>query len=101
MLLDAKYKGHVEKGQLRISESDIYEALAFARATGCNLVALAYPAQPGAAPQPVGTCTVFEVAVVGAVRIAGIQIESRFISKTGALRAFAANMAAGVAAALA
>jgi hypothetical protein len=23
MLLDAKYKGHVEKGQLRISEADI------------------------------------------------------------------------------
>ena len=41
MLLDAKYKGHVEKGQLRISEADVYEALAFTRATGCNLVALA------------------------------------------------------------
>lgn len=101
MLLDAKYKGHVEKGQLRISEADIYEALAFAKATGCNLVALAYPAQPGDAPQPVGTCTVFEKAVVDAVQIVGIQIESRLISKTGALQVFAANMAAGVAAAFA
>lgn len=101
MLLDAKYKGHVEKGQLRISEADIYEALAFSKATGCNLVALAYPAQPGDAPQPVGTCTVFEKAVVDAVQIVGIQIESRLISKTGALRVFAANMAAGVVAALA
>ena len=101
MLLDAKYKGHVEKGQLRIGEADIYEALAFAKATGCNLVALAYPAQPGDVPQPVGTCTVFERAVVDAVQIVGIQIESRLISKTGALRVFAANMAAGVAAAFA
>jgi len=99
MLLDAKYKGHVEKGQLRITEADIYEALAFSKATGCNLVALAYPAQPDDAPQPVGTCTVFERAVVDAVQIVGIQIESRQISKTGALRMFAANMAAGVAAA--
>lgn len=99
MLLDAKYKGHVEKGQLRVSESDIYEALAFSRATGCNLVALAYPAQPGNSPQPVGSCTVFEKAVVDAVQIVGIQIESRLISKTGALRTFAANMAAGVSAA--
>ncbi len=99
MLLDAKYKGHVEKGQLRISEADIYEALAFSKATGCNLVALAYPAQPGDAPQPVGTCMVFEKAVVDAVQIVGIQIESRLISKTGALRVFAANMAAGVSAA--
>jgi len=101
MLLDAKYKGHVEKGQLRISEADIYEALAFSRATGCNLVALAYPARPGASPQPVGTCTIFEKAVVGTVQIVGIQIESRLISKTGALRVFAANMASGLALAFA
>ncbi|MDP9896661.1 5-methylcytosine-specific restriction endonuclease McrBC regulatory subunit McrC [Variovorax boronicumulans] len=99
MLLDAKYKGHVEKGQLRISESDIYEALAFARATTCNLVVLAYPALPGNKPKPVGTCTVFEKVQVDAVQIVGVQIESRLISKTGALRAFAANMAAGVSAA--
>lgn len=96
MLLDAKYKGHVEKGQLRISETDIYEALAFSKATGCNLVALAYPAQPGDTPQPVGTCTVFEKAVVDAVQIVGIQIESRLISKTGALRVFAANLVTGI-----
>lgn len=99
MLLDAKYKGHVEKGQLRISEADVYEALAFSKATGCNLVALAYPAQPGDTPQPVGTCTIFEKAMVDAVQIAGIQVESRLISRTGALKLFAANMAAGVAAA--
>lgn len=96
MLLDAKYKGHVEKGQLRITEADIYEALAFSRATGCNLVVLAYPAQPGDAPQPVGTCMVFEKAQVEAVRIIGVQIESRLISKSGALRTFSANLATGI-----
>lgn len=101
MLLDAKYKGHVEKGQLRISEADIYEALAFSKATGCNLVVLAYPAQPGADPHPVGTCTVFERAVVDALQIVGIHIESRQISKTGALRTFAANLARGVSGAIA
>lgn len=101
ILLDAKYKGHVEKGQLRISEADIYEALAFSRATGCNLVALVYPAYPGEAPRPVGTCTVFEKAVVDEVQIAGIQIDSRLISKSGSLKVFAINMAAGVAAAFA
>lgn len=99
MLLDAKYKGHVEKGQLRISEADVYEALAFSKATGCNLVALAYPAQPGDMPQPVGTTTVFEKVVVDAVQIVGIQIESRHISKRGALKDFAMNFAAGTVAA--
>lgn len=99
MLLDAKYKGHVEKGQLRISEADTYEALAFSKAAGCNLVGLVYPAQPGDVKQPVGTCTVFEKVVVDSVQIVGIQVESRLISKAGALRVFAKNMAAGVAAA--
>ena len=96
MLLDAKYKGHVEKGQLRIGESDIYEALAFSRATGCNLVVLAYPALPWGCKQPVGSCTVFEKVVLDSVQVVGIQIESRLISKTGALREFAANLATGV-----
>ena len=100
MLLDAKYKGHVETGQLRITEADIYEALAFSRATGCNLVVLAYPAQPGDVPQPVGTCMVFEKAQVEAVRIIGVQIESRLISKSGALRTFSANLATGISGAL-
>lgn len=96
ILLDAKYKGHVEKGRLRITEADIYEALAFSRATGCNLVVLAYPAQPRDVPQPVGTCVVFEEAHVEAVKIVGIQIESRLISKSGALRTFSANLATGI-----
>lgn len=97
MLLDAKYKGHVEKSQLRISEADIYEALAFSRATGCNLVVLAYPAQPNEPPRPVGKCVVFERALVDEVHIVGIEIEGRFISRKGALRDFSANLAAGIA----
>lgn len=96
MLLDAKYKGHVEKGQLRISEADIYEALAFSKATECNLVALAYPAQPGDSPQSVGTCTVFERIQVDAVQILGLQIECRGVSKVGGLRAFSSNFSAGL-----
>ncbi len=100
MLLDAKYKGHVEKGLLRISEADIYEALAFSHATKCNQVVLAYPSLPSDLTKSVGTCTVFEKVQVDAVRIVGIQIESRLISKVGALRTFAANMTTGIAAAL-
>lgn len=97
MLLDAKYKGHVEKGQLRLSEADIYEALAFSKATKCNLIALVYPAQPGAL-QPVGSCLVFERAQVDAVQIMGIQIESRQISKANGLKTFSINMANGLSA---
>ncbi len=42
-LLDAKYKGNVEHGRTTISNSDIYEALAFAQASGVHDVLLAYP----------------------------------------------------------
>jgi len=48
----------------------------------------------------VGTCTVFEKAQVEAVRIIGVQIESRLISKSGALRTFSANLATGISGAL-
>lgn len=100
MLLDAKYKGHVEKGQLRLAEADIYEALAFSWAAGCNLVVLAYPALLGDAPRSVGTCVVFEKVQVEGVQIIGIQIESRLISRSGALRTFSANLATGISGAL-
>jgi uncharacterized membrane protein len=100
LLLDAKYKGHVEKGQLRISEADMYEALAFSKATGCNLVVLTYQAQPGDVPQPVGTCIAFENVQVDAVRIVGIQVETRHISRAGALKIFSTNLVDGITAVL-
>jgi 5-methylcytosine-specific restriction endonuclease McrBC regulatory subunit McrC len=93
MLLDAKYKGHIEKGSLRITEADIYEALAFSKAAGCNHVVLAYPAQPAASVRPVGTCSAFERIEVGDVKIIGIQVETKAISKPGALKLFADTMA--------
>lgn len=96
MLLDAKYKGHVEKGQLRISETDVYEALAFSKATGCNLVALAYPAQPKSARASTGTCLMFEKIRIGQVQIIGMQVEVRAISKTGALKEFSLNLVKGI-----
>lgn len=91
ILVDAKYKGHVESGQLRVTEADIYESLAFCKATGCDLVVLAYPAQPRGGAAEVGTGTIFERIQVDSIKIIGIQIELRGISKTGALRLFSSN----------
>ena len=99
MLFDAKYKGHIEKGQLRISEADIYEALAFSKATGCNRVVLAYPVPPYEDPDPVGSCIIFEKVVSGSVNIVGVQIESRKISSAGALNTYSINMSSGISAA--
>lgn len=84
-LLDAKYKGHIEKGALRISEADVYEAYAFAKAANCPLVILDYPATPKDKTLPVGTCVPFERIEREDVTITGVQVESRHISKIGAL----------------
>ena len=96
ILLDAKYKGHIEKGALRITEADIYESLAFSQATKCNNVVLAYPATPKDKPLPIGTCTVFERIHVDSVEIVGIQVECRKISKVAGLRSFSSNFETGV-----
>lgn len=96
MLLDAKYKGHVEKKQIRISEADIYESLAFSKASDCNLVVLAYPAQTSNTPQLVGTFSIFEQIQVDNVRIVGIQIEIRGISRRGALQQFSSTLASAL-----
>lgn len=93
VLLDAKYKGHIEKKQIRISEADIYESLAFSRAADCNLVVLAYPAQTNNMPQLIGTCTIFETIQVDDVHIVGIHLEIRGISQRGALQQFSSNLA--------
>lgn len=100
LLLDAKYKGNVEKGQVRISEADLYEALAFSRASDCNLIVLAYPALPSGASQPEGTCTPLERIRVGAVTVLAVQVETRHISRIGALRNFSRNFADGITAAV-
>jgi len=93
ILLDAKYKGHAEKGPLRIAEADIYEAFAFSKATGCDRVILAYPALPSPVRLPIGSCSIFERVEIGSVRIVGVQVEVRAISKSGALKNFASALA--------
>lgn len=98
-VLDAKYKGHIEKEPLTTKESDLYEALAFATATGCQTIALAYPAPPEALNPP-GSCTTFETSIVGAIKVVSIHVEVRGVSRPGALRLFATNLRQGIAACL-
>jgi 5-methylcytosine-specific restriction enzyme subunit McrC len=87
-LIDAKYKGNVEAGRLRVSEADIYEALAFSEATGCKKVLLVYPAQPSAA-RSLGKAETFEAIHIGEVRIVGVEVETMGISSLGGLNSFA------------
>ncbi len=89
-LIDAKYKGRADSSKLRISESDLYESLAFARANNCRLVALAYPALPSQ-PAELGRVEAFEVISIDDIRIVGVEVDVRGISKRGGLSTFAAR----------
>jgi 5-methylcytosine-specific restriction enzyme subunit McrC len=91
-ILDAKYKTHSEKGRVRISEADVYEALAFARATSCDTIVLAYPALPSQSEQLLGAVTLFEQVTIDKTQIFGLQVEVRGISRQGGLRSFSERM---------
>lgn len=91
-VLDAKYKTNSEKGRLRISEADTYEAFAFSKATDCKSVVLAYPALPGKQQLPIGRVDLFERIIIDKTRIYGVQVEVRGISRKGGLTAFSGRM---------
>jgi len=87
-ILDAKYKSNFLKGRVRISEADVYEALAFAKATTCDTVVLAYPALPSNGQLLLGQVLPFEQVSVDKTRIYGVEIEVRGISQRGGLKLF-------------
>lgn len=90
LVIDAKYKGRVGEDRNRISEADLYEALAFASAMKARRVVLLYPlVARGRAPTATGTTTVFETVGVNDVSIIGMEVEVRGIYRTGGLRRFA------------
>ena len=95
-VIDAKYKTNSEKGRVRISEADAYEALAFAQATGCNTVILAYPAPPAEIQQPVGYTSLFERVDIGGTKIYGLQLEVRGISRRSGLKTFSNGLRGGL-----
>lgn len=86
-LLDAKYKGKIEDGQIRISEQDLYEALAFSIGTNCKNVLLAYPAIPSN-NRELGQATIIEKIKVGEINVIAVEIELGGISSTGGLSRF-------------
>ncbi|MEM6192059.1 5-methylcytosine restriction system specificity protein McrC [Shewanella scandinavica] len=96
IIVDAKYKGHIEKRRLRIDESDIYEALAFARASKCGKVVFIYPTVPCGDVIITGSCTVFERIDIDEVEVIGVQVEVRCISQEGGLNLFALNLCDGI-----
>ena len=79
----------------RIDTADIYEGLAFMRASGAKKLALLYPQPMGdvaAPPAQLGGSTLFESITVGDENIQGFLIEVRGISQREGLHHFANHL---------
>jgi 5-methylcytosine-specific restriction endonuclease McrBC regulatory subunit McrC len=96
IIVDAKYKGHVDRTSTSISNADIYESLAFSRATGIFEVVLVYPRTVDDAPSShyeVGHAAEFARAVADGVLIRAVELGVCRISERGGLKRFADALA--------
>lgn len=95
LLVDAKYKGRVDQGKQRVSEADVYEAMAFAQASGgVQKVVLVYPSTASSAVEPTGTTRAMERIDIGPLQVWGVEAEVRGISKRGGVQKFAKGVVA-------
>jgi 5-methylcytosine-specific restriction enzyme subunit McrC len=96
LAVDAKYRTRAGVTP-SVDAGDLYETLAFLRATGARDAVLLYPRPSSAgAAQPVGTATAFEVVTVDLHRITGMYVECRGISAAGGWHAFGTGVTAAV-----
>lgn len=96
VIVDAKYKGHVDRSSTSISNADIYESLAFSRATGIFEVVLVYPRTVNGAPSShyeVGHAAEFARAVADGVLIRAVELGVCRISERRGLKRFADALA--------
>lgn len=96
LLVDAKYKGRKNQSRQAVSEADIYEALAFARASKSENVVLVYPMIANGSARSAGTTEVFERIEAEGVQIWGLEAEVRGISRNGGVRQFAQGLITGL-----
>ena len=92
VVVDAKYKGNIDRAQRGVSSSDTYEAIAFSKATGVKEVVLVYPMTVGRGPTslgPVGYASEFEAVTVENTRIRAIEVGVRGVSESNGLVRFA------------
>lgn len=95
-IVDAKYKGRAGRSDFRIAESDIYEAMAFSRASDDCPVVLIYPRTSDHPLLKLGGLTLLERVTVGNTCIIAVDAEVRGISAKGGLPQFCAGLGRGL-----
>lgn len=93
MLVDAKYKTRAGQERGRVLAADVYEGLAFLRASGSKRLALVYPGPAQGTRQRVGTTERFETISVDDMEIRAFHVEVRGISVKDGFRRFGGSSA--------
>lgn len=97
VLVDAKYKGNIERGKLSVSNADVYEALAFSTATDIRDVVLLYPKQiEEKTPNnsAVGDTSMFASIEIGDTRIKAFEVGICGIAKKNGIKYFSNSIKA-------
>lgn len=81
-LLDAKYKTRLDRS-LRIGAADLYESLAFLRATKAAKMFLLYPSLDSPEILPLGAWRRFDEIKVGELAVEGIEIQVQGLAQYG------------------
>jgi 5-methylcytosine-specific restriction enzyme subunit McrC len=96
VVLDAKYKGRLDKGT-GVAEADLFEALAFMKAVQSRHTLLLYPLVPvQAGLYQTGETSLVEVLEVGTQKIAAVTVEVRGIGARGGWQTFCKNLSLGI-----
>lgn len=82
LLLDAKYKTRADRTP-RINASDVYESLAFLRASRTENIGLLYPALSGIDKLPLGSWKSFDEVQVDDLTITGYEVQVRGLARAG------------------
>jgi hypothetical protein len=88
ILVDLKYKGSAENADLAISQQDIYECLAFHKASGIEKVVLLYPDDNPPQDSLPGALRIFDKVQIGALSVHGCKVKVSSISRRGGIREF-------------
>ncbi|MGU3420823.1 5-methylcytosine restriction system specificity protein McrC [Methylobacterium sp. D54C] len=96
-IIDVKYKGQIRLKSSAVASADLYEALAFARATGIRHCILAYPhiQRKDRSPQ-VGEVRLSETIRVHDVTVAAVEVAVAGIAAPGGLSLFAQGVGTGI-----
>ncbi|MBY6389153.1 MULTISPECIES: McrC family protein [Actinomycetes] len=81
-LLDAKYKTRAGR-KSSINSSDVYESLAFLKASGATYIGLLYPTTKNPTDLPLGGWSPFDEVVIENMTIEGIEVQIQGIAQRG------------------